>query len=247
MVRAPAENVEGLNEALTAVLAGRLELFPVVAGSRLAASALFLGAEQPEPAIAAQLSAAGVDLAGSIEVFVADLLTAGTPIEDGNLSVDGLVVAALGGGRYRLDGFDYVPGTVATLSVVAPLAAPGSLTPTLPGSIAAEVPATSFLGQGLTIGLPGDPHQMGLALVVGAAGVTWTNVPDSPEAWQYVLGQDGAVTSLRVPATAFPSPGAYAIGVAAVDVFPEAVRDLNPAYSEAMAGRMSFHSVLIVP
>jgi hypothetical protein len=247
MRRAPAETVEGLNEALTAVFAGRLELFPMVAGSRIASTALFFSMEAPEPALGALLDDAGVGTGGFVEVFVADLLALGAGVPGASLTLDGDPVADLGDGRYRLDGFDGIAGDQPFLRVDTDVAQAGVLQPTVPLAVAPDVPSTAVFGQGLSVSLPGGPYQAGFGLVVGADGLTWSNLPETPDAWRFVLEREGDVSALRLPASAFPSPGVYAVGIAPVLSVPGAVIDLNPTFSAALVGSMSFHTVLVTP
>lgn len=245
--RAPAERVDGLNEALTAVLAGRVELFPVVVGSRIGATALFLGTEVPDPTAAALLAQAGVDTDAIVEVFVADLLAAGGGVAGANVQLGTEPVDDLGEGRYRLEDAPYVPGQQASLRVATDLSAPGVLRPTLPEPVQPGLPATSVFGQGVTATLPGGPYRIGLGVVVGPDGVTWSNVPESPETWRIVLDTEGAVESVRIPPTAFPEPGVYAVGVAAVAEPPTERIDLNAGFSLALAGSMVFDTLIVTP
>jgi hypothetical protein len=84
-------------------------------------------------------------------------------------------------------------------------------------------------------------------VVVGADGLTWSNLPETPDAWRFVLEREGDVSAMRLPASAFPSPGAYAVGIAPVLSVPDSVTDLNPTFSAALVGSMSFHTVLVTP
>lgn len=247
MQRAPVEGVVGLNEALTAVFAGRLELFPVVAGSRLGATALFLDGGEPDPTIAALIAGAGIEAGGFVEAFVADLLSLGAPVEGADLQLDGSPLVELGDGRYRLGDVDLAPGARHVLRVITPIAPQGVLDPVFTPPPTPGVPSTGVFGQGLTVTMPGGPYQAGFGLVVGADGLTWSNVPETADAWRFVLGRDGGVDAFRIPASAFPAPGTYAIGVAPITSHPDGVSALSPAFSAALTGELTWSQVLVTP
>ncbi|MCB9677075.1 MAG: hypothetical protein H6737_18300 [Alphaproteobacteria bacterium] len=249
MNRAPDETIEGLNEALTAVLAGELVLTPVVGGSQIALGALYLGFEPPEPPLDALLSAAGVDLGAEAHVYVVDLLGAGAGVTGADATVDGApMVEDDPAGTYLLDGLDYVPGDVPIVRVDTPLSGLAAVFgPELPGPVEPVFPPQHPAGTDLLVQLPGGPWSAALAMVIGPNGPTWANLPQNGDTWRYVLENEGSMTRVTVPASAFPAPGVYALGVAGVRSDPSWLVDVNPEFSTGMAGQMTFSPITVTP
>ncbi|MEZ4322647.1 MAG: hypothetical protein R3F61_34590 [Myxococcota bacterium] len=250
MKRAPVEGIEGLNEALTAVLAGQLTLNPVVGGSQLALSGLYLGTEAPEPPLDALIAGAGVDTSALAEIFVVDLLATGEGVSGAIATVDGLAMSEEESpvGLYRLDGLDYTPGDVPLVRVETPISGfAARFEPVLPPPVEPVLPPQSPVGAPLDVQLPGGPWGAGFCVVVGPTGVTWSNIPETGSEWAYVLQNEGTTVRVRIPESAFPTPGAYAIGVAGLQSQPASLTDVNPEFSTGMAGQMTFRPVTITP
>ncbi len=247
MQRAPVEGIEGLNEALTAVLAGELQLEPVVVGSPIGLNTVVLGAEAPPPELAPLLDAAGVETDAIAEAFVVDLRD--------RAGVDGLVPTADGVpmdpadpvGRYVAEGLDYVPGETFTIRADTDMSAiAGLFTPVLPPPVEVDLPLTHPADTGLSVDFPDDrAWAIGVALVVGPDGLTFSSIPDLEDGWQGLLSAEDPVTGVDLPPEAFPTPGPYAIGVAALEDQPEALQDVNLAFSRGVVGATRFVSLTV--
>lgn len=116
----------------------------------------------------------------------------------------------------------------------------------LPTYALVGVPEEIALGVGLTLDIADQGFGSGVAVVVDADGaMTWTNDPAD------ISGMYSAnashVTSVEIPASAFPVAGAFVVGFAAATrTFASDLRDLHPELSAVRAGRMAFWRVDVV-
>ncbi|MCA9567596.1 MAG: hypothetical protein KC656_07125 [Myxococcales bacterium] len=244
--RAPSENVEGLNDALTAVLAGRLELFPIVSGSPMVLNGLVVETADPPPAFATQLAALGISPGVAVELQASDLLLAGAPIVHAAVTMNGQTVTEVGEGRYRVDGAEADLRGEATVRVNAPgIEDIGGYDLLIPPAPTADLPATFPAGYDLYVPVPDGPWQAVLVTVVGPNGVTWTNVPQEAAEWSLLMRNEAEMTRVRVPAVAFPEAGAYAVGFAALESQVDTRVNLNPRFSHVLTGTLAFQSIVI--
>jgi hypothetical protein len=250
MQRAPVEGIEGLNEALTAVLAGELQLEPVVVGSPVGLTAAVLATAPPAPELEPLLLAAGVEATALAEIFVVDLRER-AGVTELVPTADGVPMApAEPPGRYVVDGLDAAPGDVVMvradteMSPFASVFAPG-----VPDPVAVALPAIHPVDTGLNVPLPTETDwAAGVAIVVGPDGLTYTSVPDPADedgGWQALLEDPTPITALDLPPSAFPAPGPYAVGIAALEDQPDALQDVNGAFSRGVVGTMGFVALTV--
>jgi hypothetical protein len=241
--RAPAENIEGLNEALTAVLAGRLSLFPMVSGSPMVVNALVLDVPAVDPALAPFLGSA-LPTGLAVELVASDLLLAGDPLIGADVTVNGAGMPEVDDGRYRIDGLAH-DGTADVRVQADGITSTGGFDLQVPAATEAVVPATFPQGFDLFVTTPGGPWQAVLVTVYDLQGETWSNVPTTTGQWEQVMTTEAQMERARIPAVAFPAPGTYALAIAGLQTLPDTLTDVNPRFSQVMAGSVGFHTVTI--
>lgn len=246
--RAPDDGIEGLNEALTSVLAGRLELFPILTGPQLVANTLLLDVLPPPPEASAAFAAAGLEEGLSIELQVSDLLLAGEPVEGAAPSLNNFRIPEVGGGRYRLDGLDpELRGEASVRILVAGVEQTTGYDLLVPTATPAQVPNVHVLGDDLIVPTPEGPWQTVLVTVAGPDGVTWSNVPQTAESWSFLMRNPAAMEQVRIPDHAFQTAGPHVLAIAALGEQSDTRIGLNPRGSHALAGTVDYHAVFVSP
>ena len=99
----------------------------------------------------------------------------------------------------------------------------------------------------VNIDLTGQEFDSALVIVMLAdGGVTYSNQPDGiREFYDFTHGSE-LVTTVEIPAEAFPSNGVYAIGVAGLThTVAEDLTEMNTALTSIMAGKMVFETATI--
>lgn len=241
--RAPPENIEGLNEALTAVLAGRLSLFPVIVGSPLVANALVLDIPPLDPAARAFVGDA-LPAGLTVELSASDLLLAGEPIEGADVTANGAPMEDVGAGRYRIEGLAHTGE--ADLRVDAPgIDTIGTFDLDVPAATEPDFPVGYPAATDMYVSTPGGPWQAMLITVYDANGEVWTNVPSTSAEWKLVVSRSSNMFRARIPAAAFPTPGTYAIAIAGLQSLDDVSTNVNPRFSQVMAGTLGVHTVTV--
>lgn len=246
--RAAPEGIEGLNEALTSVLAGQIELFPVVTGSSLVANAVVLDVLPPPDEVQAAFAADGLESGLTADVQAADLLQAGAPVEGAAVSLNGVRMYDLGAGQYHLEGESPELRGEATVRVL-PVGddTAGGFDLLVPLATDAGVPSAHAQGSPLTVDAPGGPWKAVLVSVADASGVRWSNMPETAAEWQSLVLSDTDVDQVTIPASAFPDVGPYVVAVAGMEDQSDTQVGLNPQTSHALAGTLDYHPVLVGP
>lgn len=119
----------------------------------------------------------------------------------------------------------------------------GAATVYLPTYATVGAPEVLALGAGLSFDFANQGFASGVAVVIDADGaVTWANSPETVD--EMYSANATTMTSLEIPATAFPRAGAFVVGFAAATrTFASDLRDLHPELSAVRAGRMAFWRV----
>ncbi len=229
--------------------------------SPLVAQAFFLGVAEPDdPTIAQALADSDLGLERIIQVHLADAASVDdltqAPISgaivdlqvgsSGALeleeSVDGAYVAT------SADGLVYTTGQNASVSITIGESF-STLAISLPQAVEATVSADWDSNSPMTVDLGGAyDGALGVVFDVASAEVTWDNRPAGiQEIYDFTHG-DGDVTELSIPASAFPGPSVYAVGIAGVDnADPETFENVNTLLTSFVAGKVRFYGVSTIP
>jgi len=229
--------------------------------SPMVAQAFFLGVAEPDdPAIAQALADSDLELERIIQVHLADAASvddlAQAPISG---AIVDLQVGASGAlqieesleGAYVAtseDGLVYTTGQDATLSITLGESF-STLSISLPQAVEATVSADWDSNAPMTVGLGGSyDGALGVVIDVATAEVTWDNRPSGiQEIYDFTHGE-GGVTELVIPASAFPGPSVYAVGIAGVDnADPETFENVNTLLTSFVAGKVRFYGVNTIP
>ena len=223
---------------------------------------IVLGLEEPEhEGLAAALEAGEVELGTSVAVFVADSDSSEevneNTIDDATVEVetdDATLAAAhdAATGAYLVepgDGAVYTAGSTWHIRVEQGDAV-AELNGELPESLEVTVPEEHEPATDLVLNLNGSDHDSALAMVVDLNGeVTWTNQPETAEDYLSWLLDETPLTTLTIPAEAFPDPSFYVVGLAGLKHSKGAdhVSGANSLLSAMMAGKMHFYPVTTTP
>ena len=157
-------------------------------------------------------------------------------------SLDGAYVAT------SADGLVYTTGQEASVSITIGESF-STLAISLPQAVEATVNAAWESNSPMTVDLGrGYDGALGVVIDVASAEVTWDNRPSGiQEIYDFTHG-DGEVTELSIPASAFPGPSVYAVGIAGVDnADPETFENVNTLLTSFVAGKVRFYGVSTIP
>ncbi|MCB9743273.1 MAG: hypothetical protein H6741_07555 [Alphaproteobacteria bacterium] len=219
--------------------------------------AVLLGVEQPQ---SEDVDLSGTDFGdgATIQVFLADAASVddieNAPVSGADVQVRVGDVAAVfltedTDGAYSAtggDGLDYTNNaeTVLTIDYADDT---HRMTSTLPAAVNADVPSTHSANTAMNVDLGGTYDAVLSVVVNGASGeVTWSNMPEGPREYYDLTHGEGGVSSLTIPAGAFPSGCACAVGIAGLENAQTADLDnVNTALSSFTTGKMKFHAVVV--
>lgn len=223
-------------------------LNPLVAEGMLLATVPPDAGDSGDTGASFDLGSAGIEEGTSLTLFLADAANVNeienAPIDDATVSVHGAEAAGGGGGLYTVvgEGLTYEAGAAWNLDVdVADTAARAVLN--LPAEPTFTLPAL-VTNTPVTLDLSGQGFNSALVVVIEAtSGVTHSNQPDGiREFYDFTHGGDD-VTTVEIPAEAFPGNGVYAIGVAGlVHTTSDDLSEMNTGLSTIMSGKMVFET-----
>lgn len=191
------------------------------------------------------LSESGLEEGTTLTLFLADAANVNeidqAPVTDASVTLEGVEASGGEGGLYAIaQGLSYAAGTSWTLDVdVADTSA--SAVVDLPPPASYTLPALA-VDTPITIDLTGQGFNSALVVVIRATeGVTYSNKPEGiREFYDFTHGGD-EVTTVEIPAEAFPDNGAYAVGVAGlVHTTAEDLTEMNTGLTAIMSGEMVF-------
>ena len=167
-------------------------------------------------------------------------------------------LASQGDGLYLVTSVDdpaliYAAGASYTVQVVdagKTFTAIGTAPPAPNLSSITAPPNTIPASSALTVDLTGQGYDNTLVAVVDADGnLTYDSRPADVSEYLDWIGDSGEVTTVTIPATAFPTAGAaYVVGIAGVIKAPDAgFEEFNPLLSNLAVGSMAAAPVLTAP
>lgn len=157
-------------------------------------------------------------------------------------------------GKYfvtSLTGLDYQPGQEAVIQFEAG-GESGELRIRAPAAPEAEVPNAHFARSALRVTLVDSEFTNIVAAVydLDHGKLTWDNLPEDVNA-AYELNEDGVdepITTMLLPAEAFPRSGRYVVAVGGLALAdPDEFSGANTALSNFAAAQMSMHLVFVSP
>ena len=154
------------------------------------------------------------------------------------------------GGAYSASGDDglvYAGGEEAALTVEIGEDV-GEATLTLPQPPTATIRETHAANTAMQVELEGVAYDavLGVVINVTSGEITWQNRPEGIREVYDLTHGDGGVTSLNIPATAFPAGCVCAVGVAGLmNAASDAFVNQNTGLSSFTAGQMKFWPVLV--
>jgi hypothetical protein len=250
---------KNVNQVISNLMAGRMQLFPVVIGSSVLAQGTLLDVElRVDPAFASVLERADILPGTTATVFVADAADRdGTleeaAVEDALVFVNGderVQAENLGEGNYVVPAgeLSWQVDEEWTVEVIAG-ATDGVLRGTLPEGMVLVPPLQHRANTPVPFDLTGRPYDAVFFVVVDEDGeTTWSNEPTTAEEYAALLTDPPPMGPTEVPGSAFPRPGVYAMGIGGLRFADPATFDgLATDASGLMAGRMVFHPMTVTP
>jgi len=193
-----------------------------------------------------------IDSGVAASVFLADAKSASdlenAPITGAIVNMNNADVAETGNGSYNLEPgvLNYTVGATWNMeATVGQEVADASFS--LPQAPEVSVPTLHTANQPLTLSLEGQGFDMvvGLVAEIASGEVTWSNEPEDIRD-VYDLASGSANEALEIPGTAFPSTGAYVIGIAGLTKSKAAQMDnMNTALSNVVAGKMKLYPTAV--
>lgn len=195
-------------------------------------------------------------------LFLADASTAQqieeAPVEGATISLEGEVIGSaalgeLGAGAYMMNpsaGVTYEAGAQWTVQITGHDEEASSASLVLPAAVSVVIPAQHTANTGMTLDLSAGAYDSALVVVLdGQSGeVTYSNQPEDVMAYYEFTHGTVAVTTVEIPATAFPGESVYAVGVAGMNNADSATMvNMNTVLSAVMVGRMGFSVVSTMP
>jgi hypothetical protein len=185
-------------------------------------------------------------------VFLANAKSAtdleNAPITGAVVSINNTEVPETGNGSYTLEPGKLSYSVGATWNMTATIGTDLSEASfTLPPAPNATIPSIHTANQPLTISLAGQNFDLvvGLVALVDSGDITWSNEPEDIRD-VYELASGSAADSLEIPGTAFPSSGAYVVGVAGMSKSKaDQLQDMNTALSNIVAGKMKLYPMVV--
>jgi len=227
----------------------------------LVAQTFLLGVAAPEDAdLAAAIEDSAMELDRAIQVFLADAASAddleNAPVSGAAVTVqvgagDAVSLDEAVDGGYKatgVDGLEYITGQDATVSVTLGEST-ATMSLTLPVAVSATVPTEVDANTALSVDLgSGYDGVMGVVIDVVSSEVTWDNRPLGIQELYDFTHTDGTVSTLEIPADAFPSESLYAVGIAGIEnADPETFENVNTVLTSFMAGKVTFYPVSTIP
>ena len=213
----------------------------------LVTQGLVMGVMAPE-SDEVDLSASGFDQGVVGNAFLADTTQvtdlANAPIEGATVTLQSAGFTEAGAGNYVLTpgGLEWAPGQTWTLAVSVEGADPGAIAFETQAPVTATVPDQHTKNTALPIDLTGQGYTSALIIVVDASGaVTYNNKPESiREVYDLTRGTT-EVTTVEVPAAAFPGDSVYLVGIAGMNhTVGEDISGMNDVLSSALFGVMKW-------
>ncbi|TNE87401.1 MAG: hypothetical protein EP330_18210 [Deltaproteobacteria bacterium] len=197
------------------------------------------------------LADAGLDEGTSLTLFLADAASVteieNAPVTDATVFIHGEEASGGEGGLYTYagSGLTYEEGATWNLDVdVADTSARAALH--LPQEPTFTAP-TLTANTAVTVDLTGQGFNSALVVVLEAtSGLTYSNQPTGiREFYDFTHGGDD-VTTVEIPAEAFPGDGVYAIGIAGlVHTVGDDLTEMNTGLTSIMSGKMVFETATI--
>ncbi len=228
----------------------------------LISQGIILGVQEPDDQrLAEMLDKSDFDSGTGISVFLADAASAG---EAENAPVSGASVTVLGTDTMVADedatGLYTIPPTPDSLPYVVDDAwevqvaiqdveEVSTIGVTLPPVATVVVPLEHAPLQLLELDFTGQAFDSAFIVVVDQGGVvTYTNEPTDISDVLAMTQSAEPITLVEIPAEAFPTEGAYAVGVAGMLHSEGAdVENMNTLLSSLMAGKMRFYPTTVLP
>ncbi|MCB9765507.1 MAG: hypothetical protein H6739_37380 [Alphaproteobacteria bacterium] len=223
----------------------------------LVAQTIILGVAEPE---SSEIDLSGTDFSqgATIQAFLADAASVNdlenAPVSGADVKIRVGETAAVwltesADGAYSADGTDGFSYVAQQPSVVTMNYGDDSsqMSITLPAAVNVDVPETHNGGTAMNLDL-GASFDAVLAVVIDvtAGEATWTNRPETiREVYDFTHGS-GNVSSLTIPAVAFPSGCACAVGIAGMENADSSnFTNTNTGLSSLSAGKMKFYGVVV--
>ncbi len=223
----------------------------------LVAQTFLLGVATPEdPELAAAIEDSAMEMDRVIQVFLADAASAddltNAPVSGASVTVqvgagDAVDLNEAVDGGYKAsgaDGLDYTTGQDATVTVTLGDSS-ATMSLTLPIAVSATVPAEADANTALVVDLgSGYDGALGVVIDVATSEITWENRPMGIQELYDFTHTDGSVSTLEIPAEAFPTESVYAVGIAGIEnADPESFDGVNILLTSFMAGKVTFYPV----
>jgi hypothetical protein len=226
----------------------------------LLAQAIVLGVEEPSAPELQPLIDAGVLVPGTgVSLFLADAASA-DQIEESLVSGAAVVldtpsvnasVDETEEGVYTVDPvtgqLTYVDDQSWTLFVDIGDGEPHTMRVALPPAVDLDPPQLHDAGLPLDLDLTGQGYASTLIVVtdVATGDTTYTTQPESAEEVYEITSAAELVAIVTVPASAFPRPGTYALGVAGMTKnVDDDIEGMNTLLSGGMAGKMRIFPII---
>ena len=227
----------------------------------LVGQVLVVGIDEPDDAnVAAALEGTDWDMGVFAQVFLADATSADdlskAPVGQATVKAtvganDPIRLEEIETGSYtatNADGLVYQVNANVEISVDLEGGA-GILSNKLPAAPELNIPKQQSQNTALVVNLSGNYNAV-LGVVVNAQNqnVIWSNEPTTPEEIYNFSRSTDIVETLEIPASAFSSPGVYAVGVAGlVNGNSDDYENVNSLLSGFMAGKMGLYPVTVLP
>ncbi len=225
----------------------------------LVVEAIYLGVQPPDVGSGIDLSGSDFARGSTLKAFLADAADADGLDEAPLAGAELDLVSAANGGRLPLqdqgdgsytaneseDGLAYASESVSlsteldekqrTIGVQAP--PPADVT----------IADRHTAGQPMVVDISDQDFDGLLVFVMGSGGSEprYSNMPESiQDLYEFTHG--GGELRVEIPASAFPSAGVYAVGVAATrNSSADEMEEVNTALSSFVAGKARFHAVVV--
>jgi hypothetical protein len=229
--------------------------------SPVVAQGWVLGVEEPDDPLLAPLLESGVVAPGTgVTLFLADATAADQMDESGlaGAAVDldagstSFAVASQGDGLYALepgpDSPPYDDGAAWVTSIELGDDTTRAVTFRLPPAADLDLDLTHGAGEALALDFADQGFHAALVVVfdVASGDPTYSSEPTSAEDVYELTKNKDPLVAFTVPASAFPEPGTYALGVAGMRRGEDGdLEGVNTLLSRGMAGKMRFFPLLV--
>ena len=198
------------------------------------------------------LESLNFDVGVGSTVFLADAKSASdidnAPITGATINMNSVAVPETGNGSYTLEPgpLTYAPGASWNLDALIASDTSGAVF-TLPPAPNVTVPTTHTTSTPMSLSLSGQGYDIivGLVADITTGEITWSNEPEDIRD-VYELATGSGTETLDIPETAFPTSGAYVVGIAGLTKATAADMDnMNTALSNITAGKMKLFPTLV--